>query len=214
MYVDLFHLAMETNRKGLLLSFGCLTVPKMEKKEAVKIKIDSVSEFICNNIFSLPLLALLQYLTEAGWAAEGRVVGVTQPRRVACVSVSISSSICLDWLQVFVLENTLMVETLNIIDIWKMVSSTFSTNQSTVKWFLIPLRFTRSHVCQSLTCRSPSPILGDLGLAFLLLVLCLIWIKWPALRFCVDQQWGLVEVSLLLLCPSHSWVLMSYRKHV
>lgn len=30
----------------------------------------------------------LQYLAEAGWTAEGRVVGVTQPRRVAAVSVS------------------------------------------------------------------------------------------------------------------------------
>ncbi|KAG8430381.1 hypothetical protein GDO86_017906 [Hymenochirus boettgeri] len=29
-----------------------------------------------------------QYLTEAGWAAEGKVVGVTQPRRVAAVSVA------------------------------------------------------------------------------------------------------------------------------
>lgn len=30
----------------------------------------------------------LQYLAEAGWTAEGRVVGVTQPRRVAAVTVS------------------------------------------------------------------------------------------------------------------------------
>lgn len=29
-----------------------------------------------------------QYLLEAGWAAEGKVIGVTQPRRVAAVSVS------------------------------------------------------------------------------------------------------------------------------
>uniref|UniRef100_A0A8B9FYI1 Probable ATP-dependent RNA helicase DHX35 n=1 Tax=Amazona collaria TaxID=241587 RepID=A0A8B9FYI1_9PSIT len=29
-----------------------------------------------------------QYLAEAGWAAEGRVVGVTQPRRVAAVSIA------------------------------------------------------------------------------------------------------------------------------
>ncbi|CAJ0967404.1 unnamed protein product [Ranitomeya imitator] len=29
-----------------------------------------------------------QYLTEAGWTAEGRVVGVTQPRRVAAISVA------------------------------------------------------------------------------------------------------------------------------
>jgi len=34
----------------------------------------------------------LQYLAEAGWTAEGRVVGVTQPRRVAAVSVSFSVS--------------------------------------------------------------------------------------------------------------------------
>lgn len=32
----------------------------------------------------------LQYLAEAGWTAEGRVVGVTQPRRVAAVTVSSS----------------------------------------------------------------------------------------------------------------------------
>jgi len=29
-----------------------------------------------------------QYLAEAGWTAEGRVVGVTQPRRVAAVTVA------------------------------------------------------------------------------------------------------------------------------
>lgn len=29
----------------------------------------------------------LQYLLEAGWAAEGKVIGVTQPRRVAATSV-------------------------------------------------------------------------------------------------------------------------------
>lgn len=29
-----------------------------------------------------------QYLLEAGWAAEGKVIGVTQPRRVAAISVS------------------------------------------------------------------------------------------------------------------------------
>lgn len=28
-----------------------------------------------------------QYLMEAGWAAEGKVIGVTQPRRVAAISV-------------------------------------------------------------------------------------------------------------------------------
>lgn len=28
-----------------------------------------------------------QYLLEAGWAAEGKVIGVTQPRRVAAISV-------------------------------------------------------------------------------------------------------------------------------
>lgn len=38
----------------------------------------------------LVLLIGLQYLAEAGWTAEGRVVGVTQPRRVAAVSVSFS----------------------------------------------------------------------------------------------------------------------------
>lgn len=30
----------------------------------------------------------IQYLLEAGWAAEGKVIGVTQPRRVAAISVS------------------------------------------------------------------------------------------------------------------------------
>lgn len=35
------------------------------------------------------LLFRLQYLLEAGWAAEGKVVGVTQPRRVAAISVSL-----------------------------------------------------------------------------------------------------------------------------
>ncbi|GAA6074363.1 probable ATP-dependent RNA helicase DHX35, partial [Tachysurus ichikawai] len=29
-----------------------------------------------------------QYLLEAGWAAEGKVIGVTQPRRVAATSVA------------------------------------------------------------------------------------------------------------------------------
>lgn len=29
----------------------------------------------------------LQYLLEAGWATEGKVIGVTQPRRVAAISV-------------------------------------------------------------------------------------------------------------------------------
>lgn len=41
----------------------------------------------------LTLHICLQYLAEAGWAAEGRVVGVTQPRRVAAVSVSFSMSL-------------------------------------------------------------------------------------------------------------------------
>ena len=31
----------------------------------------------------------LQYLLESGWAAEGHVIGVTQPRRVAAVTVSL-----------------------------------------------------------------------------------------------------------------------------
>ena len=30
-----------------------------------------------------------QYLVEAGWGAEGHVIGVTQPRRVAAVTVSL-----------------------------------------------------------------------------------------------------------------------------
>lgn len=43
-------------------------------------------------LFSSPFFDLLsdsfQYLLEAGWAAEGKVIGVTQPRRVAAISVS------------------------------------------------------------------------------------------------------------------------------
>ena len=35
-----------------------------------------------------------QYLLEAGWAAEGHVIGVTQPRRVAAITVSIASVKC------------------------------------------------------------------------------------------------------------------------
>jgi hypothetical protein len=38
----------------------------------------------------IQLWVYLQYLAEAGWTAEGRVVGVTQPRRVAAVTVSFS----------------------------------------------------------------------------------------------------------------------------
>lgn len=47
----------------------------------------------CNHNMGDSFLILhfgLQYLAEAGWTAEGRVVGVTQPRRVAAVSVSFS----------------------------------------------------------------------------------------------------------------------------
>ncbi len=33
----------------------------------------------------------VQYLLEAGWAADGKVIGVTQPRRVAATSVRNSS---------------------------------------------------------------------------------------------------------------------------
>ena len=29
---------------------------------------------------------------EAGWAAEGKVIGVTQPRRVAAISVSLATA--------------------------------------------------------------------------------------------------------------------------
>lgn len=46
------------------------------------------------------LWVYLQYLAEAGWTAEGRVVGVTQPRRVAAVTVSFSlyCRLCLPFL--------------------------------------------------------------------------------------------------------------------
>uniref|UniRef100_A0A7M4F132 RNA helicase n=1 Tax=Crocodylus porosus TaxID=8502 RepID=A0A7M4F132_CROPO len=42
-----------------------------------------VGETGCGKTTQIP-----QYLAEAGWTAEGRVVGVTQPRRVAAVSVA------------------------------------------------------------------------------------------------------------------------------
>uniref|UniRef100_A0A672HAF1 Probable ATP-dependent RNA helicase DHX35 n=1 Tax=Salarias fasciatus TaxID=181472 RepID=A0A672HAF1_SALFA len=42
-----------------------------------------VGETGCGKTTQIP-----QYLVEAGWAAEGKVIGVTQPRRVAAISVA------------------------------------------------------------------------------------------------------------------------------
>lgn len=39
-------------------------------------------------------VCVFQYLLEAGWAAEGKVIGVTQPRRVAATSVCIAIYSC------------------------------------------------------------------------------------------------------------------------
>uniref|UniRef100_A0AAY5K7T4 RNA helicase n=1 Tax=Esox lucius TaxID=8010 RepID=A0AAY5K7T4_ESOLU len=39
-------------------------------------------------LFQLLWLVFSFYLLEAGWAAEGKVIGVTQPRRVAAISVA------------------------------------------------------------------------------------------------------------------------------
>lgn len=53
----------------------------------------ATSVFLSHALFSFFLIYLLfssdsfQYLLEAGWAAEGKVIGVTQPRRVAAISV-------------------------------------------------------------------------------------------------------------------------------
>lgn len=42
----------------------------------------------CGFDFSMCETELPQYLHEAGWAADGKVIGCTQPRRVAATSVA------------------------------------------------------------------------------------------------------------------------------
>jgi hypothetical protein len=45
------------------------------------LKVQCIASCIC-------AIAMFQYLLEAGWGAEGHLIGVTQPRRVAAVTVS------------------------------------------------------------------------------------------------------------------------------
>ena len=52
-------------------------------KHALTIRFSVVGQTGCGKTTQLP-----QYLMEAGWASDGRVIGCTQPRRVAATSVA------------------------------------------------------------------------------------------------------------------------------
>lgn len=60
----------QLERNLCTVHFSCFVLPSFS--------LDLPSRFSCD---------FRQYLLEAGWAAEGKVIGVTQPRRVAAISV-------------------------------------------------------------------------------------------------------------------------------